>query len=60
VARTIVLDLSNYSLFYAASQTQVDTNTNVASGPAWGGVTPASRMTVTIPGYGMSITKLTP
>jgi hypothetical protein len=38
----------------------VDTNTNVASGPAWGGVTPASRMTVTIPGYGMSITKLTP
>jgi len=58
--RTIVLDLSNYSLFYAASQTQVDANTSVTSGPAWAGVTPSARMTVTIPGYGMAITKLTP
>jgi hypothetical protein len=58
--RTIVMDLSNYSLFYAASQTQVDANTSVTSGPAWAGVTPAARMTVTIPGYGMAITKLTP
>lgn len=58
--RTVVMDLSNYSLFYAASQTQVDTNTNTTSGAAWAGVTPAARMTVTLPGYGMAITKLTP
>ncbi|MDR3723488.1 MAG: hypothetical protein P4K83_03255 [Terracidiphilus sp.] len=58
--RTIVMDLSNYSLFYAASQTQVDANTSVTSGPAWAGVTPTARMTVTIPGYGVSITRLMP
>jgi len=59
-ARTIVVDLTNYSLFYAASQTQVDANTSLTAGPPWAGVTPAARMTVTLPGYGMSILQLTP
>jgi hypothetical protein len=60
VARTIVVDLSNFSLFYAISQTQVDQTTNLTSGPALAGVTPAARMIVTLPGYGMAILKGTP
>lgn len=58
--RTVVVDLSNFSQFYAISQTQVDASTNLTAGPAWAGVTPAARMTVTLPGYGMAILRMTP
>jgi hypothetical protein len=58
--RTIVVDLTNFSQFFAATQTQVDATTNLVNGPALGGVTPAPRMTVTLPGYGMAILKMTP
>jgi len=58
--RTVIVDLTGFSQFYAASQTQVDANTNLTTGPASAGVTAASRMTVTLPGYGMTILKMTP
>lgn len=59
-ARTMVVDLSNLSTFYAASLVTVDANTSVSTGPAGVGMTPGSRMTITLPGYGVAILTLTP
>jgi len=58
--RTVVVDLSSFSQFYAASQVSVNASTNLSTGPAGAGVTPAARMTVTLPGYGVTFLKLTP
>jgi hypothetical protein len=58
--RTVVVDLSSFGTFYAASQVTVDAATSVGTGPPGVGVTPSSRMTVTLPGYGMAILTLTP
>ena len=58
--RTVVVDLSSFGSFYAASLTSINAATNVANGAAGAGVTPATRMTVTLPGYGVAFLKLTP
>jgi hypothetical protein len=58
--RTLVVDLSSFSPFSAASLLTIDANTNVSTGPSTVGVTPASRITITLPGYGAAFLSLTP
>ncbi len=58
--RTVVVDLSSFSQFYAASLTSVTAGTNLSTGPTGAGMTPAARMTVTLPGYGVAFLRLTP
>jgi hypothetical protein len=59
-SRTVVVDLSNFSAFYAASLLTIDGATSIATGPAGAGVTPGTRMNVTLPGYGVAFLTLTP
>jgi len=59
-ARTVVLDLSSLSNYYAASLVSINASTSLSTGPSGVGVTPASRMTITLPGYGVAILTLTP
>jgi hypothetical protein len=58
--RTVVLDLSGQNSFSAASLITIDSTTSTVNGPSGVGVTPASRMTVTLPGYGVAFLTLTP
>jgi hypothetical protein len=58
--RTVIVDLSSFSSFYAASQININASTSVSTGPAGAGVTPATRMTITLPGYGVAFLTLTP
>jgi hypothetical protein len=58
--RTVVVDLSSFSSFYAASQININASTSASTGPAGAGVTPATRMTITLPGYGVAFLTLTP
>ncbi|MDR3727728.1 MAG: hypothetical protein P4K86_11870 [Terracidiphilus sp.] len=58
--RTVVVDLSSFSSFYAASLTTINSATSVSAGPTGAGVTPSTRMTVTLPGYGVAFLTLTP
>jgi hypothetical protein len=58
--RTVIVDLSSFSTFYAASLININSTTSVSTGPAGLGVTPATRMTITLPGYGVSFLTLTP
>jgi hypothetical protein len=58
--RTVVVDLSSFGSFYAASLININSTTSVSAGPAGAGVTPATRMTITLPGYGVAFLTLTP
>lgn len=58
--RTVVVDLSNFSAFYAASLVTVSAQTNLVTGPPGVGVAPSYRMNVTLPGYGVAFLTLTP
>jgi hypothetical protein len=58
--RTLVVDLSSLSPFSAASLLTIDANTNVSTGPSTVRVTPASRINITLPGYGVAFLSLTP
>jgi hypothetical protein len=58
--RTVVVDLSSFSPFYAASLLTIDAGTNAATGPTGVGVTTSYRMNVTLPGYGVAFLTLTP
>jgi hypothetical protein len=58
--RTVVVDLSSLGHFSSASLLTIDATTSASSGPAAVSVTPASRMTVTLPGYGVAFLTLTP
>jgi hypothetical protein len=58
--RTVVVDLSSFSPFHGASLLTVDASTNLATGPTAVSVTPASRMSVTLGGYGVAFLTLTP
>jgi hypothetical protein len=52
--RTVVVDLS------ALGQFTIDANTDVTKGPAETSITPASRMTLSLGGYGVTFVSLTP
>lgn len=58
--RTVVIDLSSFSPFSTASLLTIDANTDVSTGPSAVGVTPVSRLTITLPGYGVAFLSLTP
>jgi hypothetical protein len=58
--RTVVVDLSALGNFTSGTQLTIDANTNITSGPAAVSITPASRMTLSLGGYGVTFVKLTP
>jgi hypothetical protein len=58
--RAVVVDLSSLGSFSSASLLTIDAATSASSGPTAASVTPASRMTVTLPGYGVAFLNLKP
>jgi hypothetical protein len=58
--RTVVVDLSSLGNFSSASLLTIDAATSASAGPAAVSVTPAPRMTITLPGYGVALLKLMP
>jgi hypothetical protein len=58
--RTVVVDTSSLGSFYSASVMTIDAATSASMGPSGMGVTPASRMTITLPGYGVAFLTLKP
>jgi hypothetical protein len=58
--RTVVLDVSSLGNFASASQLTIDARTNPVNGPASVTLTPASRFTVSLDGYGVSFLTLKP
>jgi len=58
--RTVVVDTSALGGFHSASLMTIDAATNAANGPSGVGVTPAARISVVLPGYGVAFLTLTP
>ena len=58
--RIVVVDVSSLGNFYSASVLTIDAATSPSKGPSGVGVTPASRMTITLPGYGVAFLTLKP
>jgi hypothetical protein len=58
--RTVVVDVSALGQFTSGTQLTIDANTNTATGPAAASITPASRMTLNLGGYGVTFVTLTP
>jgi hypothetical protein len=58
--RTVVVDTSSLGGFYTASVLTIDATTSASKGPSGVGVTPASRMTMALPGYGVAFLTLKP
>lgn len=58
--RTVILDLSALGNFSSVSQITIDANTNPVTGPVPVPVKPASRLSVTLNGYGVNFLTLTP
>jgi hypothetical protein len=58
--RTVVVDVSSLGNFYSASVLTIDSTTSPSKGPSGVGVTPAGRITVTLPGYGVAFLTLKP
>ncbi|MGD0830205.1 MAG: hypothetical protein ABR907_04630 [Terracidiphilus sp.] len=58
--RTVVVDLSSLRSFSSASLLTIDASTNTSAGPAPVTVAPATRISVTLPGYGVAFLTLTP
>ena len=52
--RTVVVDVSALGSFGLGTQLTIDANTDPAKGPAAAAVTPASHMTITLGGYGVT------
>lgn len=58
--RTVILDLSSLGNIASISQITLDANTNITNGPQSVSVTPASKVSVTLNGYGTTFLHLTP
>jgi hypothetical protein len=58
--RTVVVDLSSLGNFTSASLLTIDAATSASAGPVVVSATPAARMTITLPGYGVGFLTLTP
>jgi hypothetical protein len=58
--RTVIVDLSSLGKFSSASLLTIDAATSASAEPAAVSVTPASQMTITLPGYGVAFLTLTP
>jgi len=59
-ARTAILDVSALGNFTSASQLNIGATTDVTSGPQPSPVAVAPKLTVTLPGYGVSFVRLKP
>jgi hypothetical protein len=58
--RTVIVDLSSFSAFSSASLITLDANTSITSAPSAQSITPASRITISLPGYGSAFLVLKP
>jgi hypothetical protein len=58
--RTVIVDVSAFGAFSSATQLTIDASTSAAQVPSATPVTPASRLTVTLNGYGVTFLQLKP
>jgi hypothetical protein len=58
--RTAVIDISALGNFTTASQLNIGAGSNVTNGPQPASITPASKLTVNLPGYGVTFLILKP
>lgn len=58
--RTVVVDTSSFGTFASASLLTIDATTSLANGPTGASIPPASRIAVTLNGYGTTFLSLTP
>lgn len=58
--RTVVVDLSSLGNFSSATLLTIDAATSASAEPVAVSVSPAPRMTITLPGYGVAFLTLTP
>jgi hypothetical protein len=58
--RTVIVDVSALGSFSSASELTLDAGTSPTQGPTATTVTPASRMTITLGGYGVTFLQLNP
>jgi hypothetical protein len=58
--RTVIVDVSALGAFSSATELTIDANTDPMHGPSATPVTPASRMMVTLNGYGVTFLQLQP
>ena len=58
--RTVIVNVSALGAFSSATQLMIDASTDPAQGPSATPVTPASRMMVTLNGYGVTFLQLQP
>ena len=59
-ARSVVVDVSALGNFSSASQLNIGATSDVTNGPQPSSITPAPKLTVTLPGYGVSFLLLKP
>ena len=57
---TVIVDSSSFGTFGSASLLTIDANTNLTNGPTGAGTSPASRIPITLNGYGTAFLTLTP
>ena len=58
--RTVIVDLSALGPFSSASQLTIDTTTDPIKGPSAASLTPASKISATLQGYGVTFLQLRP
>ena len=59
-ARTVILDVSALGNFTSASQLNIGAASDITNGPQPSAITPAPKLTITLPGYGVSFLLLKP
>jgi hypothetical protein len=58
--RTVIADISGLGSFSSASELSINATSSASSAPAAVAVTPAARMTIVVPGYGVTWLMLKP
>jgi hypothetical protein len=58
--RTVVMDVSALGNFTSASQLNIGAGSDLTNGPQPVSITPASKITVNLPGYGVAFLLLKP
>jgi len=58
--RTVIVDVSALETFSSATQLTIDASTSAAQGPSATTITPTTRITVTLNGYGVTFLELKP
>jgi hypothetical protein len=59
-ARTVIVDISSMGSFSSASLLSINAGSSASSAPVAVAVTPATRMTVSLSGYGVAFLQLKP